>query len=379
LPEAREPERLLPLLHAITVSLWLSVTVVVLVRQWHLAQPWQATEWLGLVALGGFLLAYLLAARATPRGAMGLVALQVTCVLLAFHVLPRHPIPALLTPVAAQLAQRWPGRSTWTLLLVMNALLALAMLLHVSAALAFGPLLLYMALQAFAALLMTALVRGEAARAEAVAAHGALQAVQSLLEETVRDRERLRMARDLHDLMGHKLTALQVNVQVLQRDAARAGHAPTELSRVATLATELLADTRALVRESHSGAGIALAEALGALGLAFPGSLLQVQVPEKLRLQDGALAHLLLRVAQEGVTNAIRHGEASRVVLELTQGAEGLRLTVQDNGRGLRGAAEGFGLTQLRLRVQQRGGSLQVRDLLGGGVSLCAELPEPAT
>jgi signal transduction histidine kinase len=365
-------------LHAVTATLWLSVVTLVLVQQWRTGQPWSAAQLLGLLALAGFLLAYSLSARASRPAVAPLLALQAGCVLLAFLALPRHPIPALLTPVAAQLAQRWPGRRSLGPLLLLNVLLAAAMLLEVSPAVLLGPLLLYAAMQAFAALSMTAHARSEAARAEAESAHGALQALQSLLEETVRDRERLRMAQDLHDLLGHKLTALQVNVQVLQRDAARAGNAPLELARVATLAGELLDDTRALVRRSQAGAGIALDEALGALRLAFPESLLQVRVPQALRLQDGGLAHLLLRAAQEGISNAIRHGEATHVELELTQEGDRLRLTVLDNGCGTRGATEGFGLSQLRMRIQQRGGSLRVQDLPGGGTVLCAELQEAA-
>lgn len=370
-------------LHGITALLWLSVALIVTLHVQRVPQPWSASESVGFLLLVGFAIVYAAAAFLPARQREGLIGNlllwgEATCVLGAFSLMQRDPIPALLGVVAAQMGYRWEGRRLWFALGCLNAALYAVYLGFVDPVKALAPALLYASLQIFTIMLISTLLRGDRARAQLAEANGALLAMQALLEETVRDRERLRIARDLHDVMGHKLTALQINVQVLQQQAGAATPS-AELERVAGLTRELLQETRAIVRQVGDASGIAMTDALRGLGSAFPDSVVEVVVDPELRVRNGEIAGLLLRGAQEGITNALRHGAAQHVRVELRQAGERYTLRVMDDGRGLHGHAAGFGLTQLRERLEARGGTLQVNGLPGRGVELIAEVTEEGT
>lgn len=371
----RPPAALRAGLHTVTALLWVSTSLLV-----ALHDAWSPPRAVGFGLLVLFAVLYALSAlldRSRLQGLPGLALLlaEACCVLAAFALLRRDPIPTLLSVVAAQAVYRWRGRTLWLPLALMSAALYAVYLGFLDPLRALVPTLLYGSLQCFAVLLVSTQLRAEQARVALADSNAALRAMQALLEETVRDRERLRIARDLHDVMGHKLTALQINVQVLQQRADTLAASP-ELERVAQLSRELLTDTRALVRQTGEASGLSLADALRGLTAAFPRSLVEVRADPELRVRSGESAQLLLRAAQEGVTNALRHGHAQHVQIELTMLGGELALRVLDDGRGLAGAAQGFGITQLRERAQALGGSVYLQPLPGSGVELVVRIPE---
>lgn len=370
-------------LHLVTTLLWVSIVLTVALHVQREPRPWTNGEALGFQGLFLFAALYAVAALTQYPGrrrAWGgvLAVCEALTVLAAFALLQRDPIPALLTVVMAQLAYRWPMRRAVAFLVITNIALYAIYLGFLPPGKALAPLLLYVTMQVFSLMLIGAQIRSERDRAALAESNGALRAMQALLEETVRDRERLRMARDLHDVMGHKLTALRINVQVLQQHHATLQHVP-ELERVAQLSRELLADTRAIVRQSDGAAGIALQEALRGIAHSYPTATVDVAVDEALRVRDGEVAQLLLRVAQEGTTNAFRHGGAGHVQIELRGLGTSCRIRVIDDGAGLRGSPAGFGLGQLRERIEARGGRLGIVSLPGRGVELTAELRDGDT
>jgi signal transduction histidine kinase len=335
---------------------------------------------MALFGLAVFSLAYIgavaidRAPRRTPVW-VALLIVEVLCILAAYASIRVGPIPALLGVVVGQMAFRWTLRHLIAPILAINAALFLINASYFPAANSWVPVMLYGSMQVFTLILIQALRRGELARAELVETHGTVLAMQRLLEETVRDRERLRIARDLHDVMGHKLTALQINVQVLQQQAP-ASSGSMELQRVAALSQELLADTRSLVKQLGITDGIAMTDALRALTLAFPSSVVEVKVEEGVHVPHGELAQLLLRVAQEGISNALRHGRAQRVRVELQHRGATLELRVLDDGEGVAaGTTPGFGLQQLRERLEEHGGSLILSNRSRRGAELLAQLP----
>lgn len=187
--------------------------------------------------------------------------------------------------------------------------------------------------------------------------------------------ERERIARDIHDLMGHTLTLVAVKADLAARLADRdpAG-ARREMDEVATAAREALAEVRAVVA-GMSGASFAVELERGRqmLDAANVAADLQVETGSVDDRRDAVLAMAL----REAVTNVIRHAAASRCAIALRSDPRGeLRLSIADNGKG--GAIRpGQGLTGMRARLAAAGGRLDIESG-AGGTTLTAVLPRLA-
>jgi len=221
--------------------------------------------------------------------------------------------------------------------------------------------------------------------AELRAAQAELQAARTRDTELAALRERERLARDLHDSLGHALVAISVQLEAIQRlyrvDPPRA-HAQIDTLKDATRAAmdEL---RRSLAGLRAAGLGDRpLADALRSLAV-DTGQQHSLEVachldPAADQLAP-AVAEVLWRVAQEALTNVARHAQARRVDLRLTLSPAAAVLRVQDDGRGRPadlavGAASGhYGLLGLRERVEGLGGTLTVS--AAGGVTVEAALP----
>ena len=174
--------------------------------------------------------------------------------------------------------------------------------------------------------------------------------------------ERNRMARDMHDILGHSLTVIALKSELATRlvdvapDQARA-----ELDEVQSLARSALADVRATVNNYRelSLAG-ELARATGVLTSAG----IRADLPLTVEAVDPELRELFAWVVREGVTNVVRHAHASHCKVELTSDS----IEVTDDGIGLdsAGAGDGHGLEGLRQRCQDNGADLTIEAPSGG-------------
>jgi signal transduction histidine kinase len=200
-----------------------------------------------------------------------------------------------------------------------------------------------------------------------------LLATQSLLAESARESERLRLSRELHDVSGHKLTALKLNLAVLGRDAALTSRRELQTSR--HLADELLQDIRGVVAQLRNHDGIDLREAFARLAETLPSPRVHIEVADDARGDDAASAEALVRIAQEGLTNAARHGGAQNVWIRLSREPDALQLIVEDDGRVSGPLSPGHGLTGMRERVAALGGELRIETGSAGGLTLRARLP----
>ncbi|WP_119697855.1 sensor histidine kinase [Microbacterium halotolerans] len=184
--------------------------------------------------------------------------------------------------------------------------------------------------------------------------------------------ERERTARELHDDLGHRLTAIGLSLDYVSRvdepDAARA-----EVTRARSIVGESLDAMRRLVRAMHPVELSALgdAEAFGAVAEAFRGTGIDITVT--VEGEDMPLPHeqslLLLRFVQEGLTNVVRHSRATVVRLHVAVAPDGVDAVIADDGgSGSVGAAvaEGFGLRSLRSRAEALGGRLTTASTLEG-------------
>jgi signal transduction histidine kinase len=230
----------------------------------------------------------------------------------------------------------------------------------------------------FLVALSQAIVRAERARAALDAANRALRDHAAQSEELATARERNRIAREIHDGLGHYLTTIHMQIQaarsILDTDRPRAEQT---LAKAQQLAHEALSDVRRSVaalraeRQPLPTALVELAAASDSTGLATTLSVLGTARP-----LDPQQEQALYRAAQEGLTNARKHAGAGRAALTLDfSHADRVRLTVADDGRGASATDGGFGLVGLRERVQLAGGSLALETAPGAGLALIVELP----
>ncbi|MGL6290672.1 MAG: sensor histidine kinase [Silanimonas sp.] len=343
----------------------------------------EPAAWVGMAALVTMIALFvLLAARGFDPsrhrgGAIAAVVGQGLLVLLAQALLGGGAVPILLIIVAAQLFTMMPVGWATVVLAVLNAgLLGLWRMRGFDLGELVLSLLPMLGFQAFAALTSMYAERSER-RGDALAELNAeLLATQRLLEESTRSDERLNLSRELHDVAGHKLTALKLHLRALHRNPALAGHEALAISL--QLADELLADIRAVVSELRQHDGIQLGDALQALARPLPGVRIELNGREQARVATVAQAEALLRFAQEGLTNALRHGQATRIELRVENTDGRLRLSVEDDGSGRLPIDEGNGLRGMRERLAAFGGELRIEERAPQGLSFCAELPAAA-
>jgi signal transduction histidine kinase len=225
----------------------------------------------------------------------------------------------------------------------------------------FGNTLAVGGLQAFAVLAAHLMRREAESRAELARANQELIATRELVIHGSRSAERLRIARELHDAIGHHLSALSINLEVagmgLERDAAEV-RAPLEKARSVT--RTMLTDVRNVVGQLRREEATDLAAALTSLAAAIPSPAIHLSIPSALPPVDAERAQALLRCAQECVTNAIRHSSARNLWIELDASGGGLGLRVRDDGHGAPNLAEGSGLSGMRERLTALRGRLRL-------------------
>ncbi|MEU5521118.1 HAMP domain-containing sensor histidine kinase [Streptomyces sp. NPDC047860] len=206
------------------------------------------------------------------------------------------------------------------------------------------------------------------------------RATSSARALSAQEGERRRIAQELHDEVGQSLTAV-----LLQLKRA-ADHAPQELGeelrQVQETTRASLEEIRRIARRLRPGVldELGLASALKALATEFGGSGLSVQhsLAGDLPALDRETELVIYRVAQEGLTNTVRHSQARRAELALSRAPGGVLLRVRDDGRGIVGAAEGAGIRGMRERALLVGADLAVEPGPDGGTEVRLAVPVPA-
>lgn len=184
--------------------------------------------------------------------------------------------------------------------------------------------------------------------------------------------ERLRFARDLHDLLGHSLSLIALKSELAGRLAERdPGRAREEMADVEAAARRALAE----VRDAVSGyRQISFVQALAEARSALSGAGIAVRADAAPDPLPGQVDAVLGWVLREATTNVLRHSGAGIVTVELVAGREDVVLTITDDGTGAGGPA-GTGLSGLAERVQGVGGRLVAGPAPSGGFRLTATLP----
>jgi two-component system sensor histidine kinase DesK len=187
--------------------------------------------------------------------------------------------------------------------------------------------------------------------------------------------ERERIARDLHDLLGHTLTLVAVKAELASRLVSRDPEAARrEMEEVAAAARSGLGEVRTAVAGMK---GASLAVEIGRAKRMLTAAGVEARVGENIPAADPEREAVMAMALREAVTNVIRHAEASRCTIDLaTDANDALQLRVSDNGRG-GDIQEGSGLQGMRARLAAAGGILElVSD--GSGTRLTARLAKVA-
>ncbi len=195
------------------------------------------------------------------------------------------------------------------------------------------------------------------------------------------EREHRRIAQDLHDGLGQLLAGTAYLTSTLKKDLAKSPPQARKLGRILEVINEAVWQTRNLARGLHPVAPETngLMVALGALA-AQTQKMFRVRCRFSCRrpvlVKDNSMATHLFRIAQEAITNAIKHGRPGRIEINLTRTPARVCLEVKDNGVGLparQSKSLGMGLRIMRYRASVIGGSLKIQKAAGGGtVVACA-------
>jgi signal transduction histidine kinase len=214
------------------------------------------------------------------------------------------------------------------------------------------------------------------AREEQRRLNAELRATRALLAESARVNERTRISRELHDLLGHHLTALSLNLEVAGHLSE--GRVKEHVQQAHTLARLLLTDVREAVSQLREGGAIDLAAALRPLAEHVPALQIHMDIEEPLTLDDPERAHVLLRCTQEIITNAVRHADAGNLWIRARREDGRIGIEARDDGHGAEAVVPGNGLRGMRERLLQHGGTLKVDARPGTGFRLHLSLPATA-
>jgi signal transduction histidine kinase len=278
--------------------------------------------------------------------------------------------PVLLVIIAAQLGA-FPPRFAVIAIAVNSFVLAFIMANNGGSPVIYA--LVYFAFSLFALFSMNVARSEMEARKSLAQANAELRMTTELLEISSRTSERLRIARDLHDLLGHHLTALSLNLEVAGHLAS--GDAKEHVEKSKSIAKHLLADVRDVVSRLRNDEPVDLTSSLESLRDVIVVPSLHLDFPRELAVADANIAEVALRTVQEIVTNAVRHSGARNLWLNLGTADRTLSIDARDDGVGADNITFGNGLLGLRERVQQAGGTFEVTSMRGRGFSLHVMLP----
>lgn len=355
---------------------WLAVCVAVVEpAKLRIGDP---REWSGVAVLVAVIALFIACAARGPRSDTRWLPWKVMAqgllVVVAEYLLHGGQTAVLLIIVAAQLALLLSTRAAVLYMLALNIAIG-AMWLERTGSVrsVLLSLLPVLGFQSFAALTGHYAASSERDREHLAQVNAELLATRRLLEESARAGERLKLSRELHDVAGHTLTALKLNLTRLARDPALAGREEVQIS--STLADDLLGQIRQVVGTLRAHDGFDLRAALEALAQPIPGVRIAIDIEKQLRVDDIEQAETILRCAQEAITNALRHGRAGEIRIALCRINGMLSLSIENDGAAPARIDFGNGLTGMRERLEAVGGTLEIATKPPRGLLVTANIP----
>jgi len=345
---------------------WLVVALPTLM--WQLRDHTLASP-RGLTWIGCYIAFIVFFAMHDRRRQIPFVVIQSALAVACCYLAPSGFQPTLLVIVAAQLAAQplaiafpWiVAQSIAVLFSDMKPGLTLVVMLG------------YIAFQLFAFFSVRIAIREEKARQQLAGANAELHVATELLEMNSRSAERLRIARDLHDVLGHHLAALSINLEVARHQTE--GDARQQIENSQAIARHLLSDVREVVSRLREDKPIDLAAAIRSLSDVIHKPALHVDIASDVAVKDPALAQVALRAIQEIVTNSVRHSGAKNLWLTVKSSDGTLTIDSRDDGCGTDDVRFGNGLRGMRERVEEAHGAIEISSMRGRGFTVHVTLP----
>ena len=208
----------------------------------------------------------------------------------------------------------------------------------------------------FAIIMINTTIKEKKARQQAEQMNLELQSTYQLLHQAAEQAERTRIARNIHDLLGHHLTALTINLQVasrqLEKDSEDNQVIKQNIDQCHSLSKLLLSDVREAVSDIRDKSKIDLPLALKTITQNIPRLSVQLNIDDDLYISELNLAESVIRLVQESLTNTLKHSQADGCYITIKKTQNQLELTIEDNGGTQRPWQEGNGLSGMRERVE---------------------------
>lgn len=228
----------------------------------------------------------------------------------------------------------------------------------------FFHVIIYFMLQVFGFSAIESIHREQKAKEELAAINQELLATRFMLKETSQRKERLRISRDLHDVIGHQLTALSLNLEVSYHKV------PDEykplLKENLKQAKTLLTNVREVVKEMRNEEQFDLITTLTNLVEQLPNC--HIKIENEPNIKSLSLKQQLIFCLQEGISNALRHGKATEFILNFQFSDEKLQITLKDNGRSEVDITFGSGLTGMQERLAEFNGEVKLLSSINGHI-----------
>jgi signal transduction histidine kinase len=206
--------------------------------------------------------------------------------------------------------------------------------------------------------------------------------------QVARESEAQRIARDLHDEAGQVLTSLKMDIADLQKKCRRCGQSAATGDPIGTDTEAMKGKVDHMIAFIRRLSSALRPPVLDKMGLPAAMELLvadieknsdlaiELEVNEMSRPLHWLVSTTLYRIAQEALTNVLRHAEASLAHVDLRGSKEGVTLVIQDNGKGLAGRADhGLGVIGMRERANLVGGSFSIDSKADGGTTIAVTIP----
>lgn len=292
--------------------------------------------------------------------------------LVMIYLKPECFAGALLVIIAWQAPLLLSARRAMTWVLCQAVLLTAVLMVLYPNSLGIAQAIIFTVFQMFAYLTAHVLQRETRARHELLRTNAELKTTQLLLAQSVQISERVRISRELHDVLGHDLTALSLHLEVA-RNMREGLH--QEIENALGIAKGLLGKVRDIVSLMRGNDQTNLAVLLRALAVDGPQLRVHLNIADNLDAADAGRAQTLVRCLQEIITNARQHSGAQNLWLDVSRQGNVVVAHAHDDGRGSVAVKFGHGLTGMRERLEEFGGSLVVRSRVNAGFALEFSLP----
>jgi signal transduction histidine kinase len=368
-------------LRAVGIGTWIFLGLPILdssTRSGYAMTSAQWRTWLVFFALFGPAFWYSSSSKTRPLWArVSALIIEVVAVLGMTYFLFDYFVGFLLVIVSWQVALLLRLRIAIIWMLVASVLLLYFLDPHYYMGWRWGATGALLGFQAFA-IVTASLARVESElRQDQARINAELVSTRELLRESGKLGERVRISRDLHDSVGHHLTALCLHLEAALNGSPDQASEGIRSAQVA--AREALQEVRGVVSNMQGGEDIHLHSALRLLAERIPRVRLHLSIAEALRITDPTRANSVLRCVQEITTNTLKHSDAANLWIVLRVNEGGIEIEARDDGHGKRRAEPGFGLTAMRERFKELGGVVSFEPGIEQGFLVRAWLPASET